>query len=76
MSTVGPQIVDPAAESDPADPWVPALALDMQDSGYDGVVVTHDQALVGACAQMDVVAISLHEFLGEVRRLEADEGRR
>lgn len=67
MHSVGPLIVDPDAESDPADPWVLGLAKDLEQRGYDATVVTHDDGLTTACQAMGVAVSDLAGFLEVVR---------
>lgn len=73
MTEVGSRLVDPDAEGDPADPYVLALALDLEEAGYRPVVVTDDHidrppmiSLTSACDEIGLEYWRLSEFLEKV----------
>ncbi|MEX1164397.1 MAG: DUF4411 family protein [Nitriliruptor sp.] len=73
MQEVGLELIDVDAETDPADPYVLALALDLQAVALDVEVVTNDRidrppriGLATACERLGVPAIDLDTFLRSV----------
>ncbi len=72
MQQVGSRLVDPDSEGDPADPYVAALALDLEAAGYEAVVVTDDYidrppmiSLTSACSELGIATWRLCDFLRE-----------
>lgn len=70
MSSSARDVIDIDAEMDEADPWVLALALQLQSGGFEVVVVTGDVrdrpsriSLVSACSVFGIPHMDLSEAL-------------
>lgn len=67
-------VVDPNKETDPADPYVLALALQLQDQGNSVRVVTEDWkdrpplkiSMITASATLSVPCVRLQDFLAAI----------
>ena len=78
-------VVDPQSDKDVADPWVCALALQLQRNSYDAVVVTEDvvdrqpikTSLATVCRRLGIQSCSAREFLDshgvKIRKEPGDE---
>ena len=68
--SVFPRLIDPDSEREDADPYVVALALELEDAGQDVVVVTHDvtdrpplkTSVKTACDHFGIEVMDLNQF--------------
>lgn len=69
-----PTVIEQDSLGDPADPYVLALALQLQDEGHDSCIVTEDHrdrppkkiSMVTAASQLGLQCMGLNPFLNDV----------